>query len=968
MAQTAAPPRPAASPVRARFDRFELDEENASLTCDGKAVALPPTPFAVLCALVRQQGSLVTKNGLLDEVWGHRYVTESVLKTVIGKVRTALRDDARQPRFIETVSRRGYRFIASTVPTGGTGWAQNAQPAAAPGDDDFIARADELARLGAAWGGACDGKRSIVWLAGDPGIGKTTLIERFVTSLGDVACVRGQCVEQYGAGEPYLPVLEALAELCRRDAAAVAVLRAVAPAWLVQLPWLSTAEEREVLRRELAGLGADRMLREMAEFVDRYTERNPLLLVTEDLHWSDRSTIQLLDCVARRRGGARFMWLASFRLSEVIALDHPLNRLRHELLVHGLCAELVLDPFSENEVAQYVTRRSPSSAADEGFIRALHERTDGLPLFVAHILSDVAETAQDGESALAATQIEALAVPERLAALIDHYIVRLSDEERSTLSAAAVCGTEFRVDTIALVLESDRAAVAQVCEELARKRLLIAARHAQREGAAQASYSFRHSLFRQVLYERTPSAARTDLHRKAGSALDRERAAGVPVAAAELAMHFERGGDAMTAAGYCTEAAEAALLHYSPGESLMLAERGLHLLERAAPTPERDVLEISLATIAGASAGHLLGESCTEAKVWLQRAYALLENVPGHPMRATLLHLLGVALALRGDYADAISVAERTQALSSVTSDAVLLRAACTIEGQVQMLQGRPRVARESFERGLAAVASSEAKTTRDSLAADPQVTLFGLLALQLLHVGCVETAQQRIAQAQQRARESAQPVAQMIAIWCDALLEVRLGNAERVEALAEQMKMLVEKYALGLGRTAFGWLSGWALARTGRPSEGFRLIRDAYEENVRLGTLSGGSEVLGYGAEALLLAGDLEAADAQLAEALHVAQTLGERIYLPELFVIEASIARARGKRREVVAALRRALAEAREQEAPWLELTPLMELCAAGGASRSDREALAALVEGMPEAKDTQAVSRARGILANG
>ena len=967
MAQTAPPSPPAtATPVRARFDRFELDEENASLTCDGKPVALPPTPFAVLCALVRQQGALVTKNGLLDDVWGHRFVTESVLKTVIGKVRTALHDDARQPRFIETVSRRGYRFIASTVPAGRTGWAQDVRRAAAPGDENFIARADELARLGAAWDGACAGKRSIVWLAGDPGIGKTTLIERFVASLGDVACVRGQCVEQYGAGEPYLPVLEALAELCRRDAAAVALLRVVAPAWLVQLPWLSTAEERDALRRELAGLGADRMLREMAEFVERYTERSPLLVVTEDLHWSDRSTIQLLDYCARRRGGARFMWVASFRLSEVIALEHPLNRLRQELLVHGLCEELVLDPFSESEVAQYVARRSPSAATDEAFVRALHERTDGLPLFVDQILSDVAENAQDGESALAATRIAALAVPERLAALIEHYIVRLSDEERAVLSAAAVCGTEFRVGTIAQVLEADRATVDHACEDLARKRLLITDPRAQRGGAAQPSYSFRHALFRQVLYERTSTGLRTQLHRKAGSALESERAAGVPVASVELAMQFERGGDAMTAAGHYTEAAEAALLNYSPRESLMLAERGLHLLEQAAATPERDILEVSLATIAGASAGHLLGESSPEAKSWLQRAYALLENVPGHPMRATLLHLLGVALFLRGEYADAVSVAERTQALSSVTADAVLLRAACMIEGEVRMLQGRPRVAREWFERGLAAVASNEAQTPRDSLAADPQVTLLGLLALQLLHLGYVETARQRIAQAQQRARESAQPVAQMIAIWCDALLEVRLDNSERVAVLAAQMKALVEKFAVGLGRTAFGWLSGWALARTGRPGEGFRLIRDAYEENVRLEMLTGGSEVVGYGAEALLLAGDLEAAGAQLAEAFRVARALGERIYLPELFVIEARIARAGGKPREAEAALRRALAEAREQEAPWLELAPLMELCAPRGASRGDRDALAALLDRMPEAKDTEAVSKARAILA--
>ena len=101
------------NPVRVRFDRFELDEANARLLRDGKAVALAPTPFAVLCALVRQPGSLLTTNALLDEVWGHQFVTDSVLKTAISELRTALDDDARKPRFIETVSRRGYRFIAA---------------------------------------------------------------------------------------------------------------------------------------------------------------------------------------------------------------------------------------------------------------------------------------------------------------------------------------------------------------------------------------------------------------------------------------------------------------------------------------------------------------------------------------------------------------------------------------------------------------------------------------------------------------------------------------------------------------------------------------------------------------------------------------------------------------------------------------------------------------------------------------
>jgi DNA-binding winged helix-turn-helix (wHTH) protein len=108
--------RPAVlNPVRVRFDAFELDESNALLLRDGKAVTLAPKPLGVLCALARRPGSLLTTNALLDDVWGHQFVTDSVLRTAISELRTALDDDARKPRFIETVSRRGYRFIAATI-------------------------------------------------------------------------------------------------------------------------------------------------------------------------------------------------------------------------------------------------------------------------------------------------------------------------------------------------------------------------------------------------------------------------------------------------------------------------------------------------------------------------------------------------------------------------------------------------------------------------------------------------------------------------------------------------------------------------------------------------------------------------------------------------------------------------------------------------------------------------------------
>src|ERR1700757_1002171 len=175
--------------VRVRFDRFELDEANARLLRDGRAVALAPTPFAVLCALVRQPGSLLSTNALLDEVWGHQYVTDSVLRTAISELRTALDDDARKPRFIETVSRRGYRFIAapSAIPAA-RGGQPNISGLAAVHAPHFIGRAEPLSRLHRAWDIACSGKRAVVWIAGEPGIGKTTLIEQFIASLGDVAC------------------------------------------------------------------------------------------------------------------------------------------------------------------------------------------------------------------------------------------------------------------------------------------------------------------------------------------------------------------------------------------------------------------------------------------------------------------------------------------------------------------------------------------------------------------------------------------------------------------------------------------------------------------------------------------------------------------------------------------------------------------------------------------------------------
>jgi DNA-binding winged helix-turn-helix (wHTH) protein/tetratricopeptide (TPR) repeat protein len=947
-----------------RFDRFELDEANASFLRDGKAVPLAPTPFAVLCALVRQPGSLLTKQALLDEIWGHQFVSESVLKTVISDLRTLLEDDARQPRFIETVSRRGYRFIAITA-AASPHTAAGAQTVATLQAGSLVGRREALSQLHAVWDLARGGKRSIVWVAGEPGIGKTTLIEYFIASLADATCIRGQCVEQHGGGEPYLPVLEALGELCRRDGAAAPLLRAVAPTWLLQLPWLSSAEERDALRRELAGIGADRALREIGEFLDRYTEQRPLLLVTEDLHWSDRATIQLIDYIARRRGSARLMWLASFRLAEVVALDHPLNPLRRELRLHGLCDEIVLDPFSGAEVAEYLARRAPSIPVDEAFVRALQERTDGLPLFVASVASELAaRPARSPEDPAPAAQIARMAVPENLAAIIDRYIARLGDEQRTMLSAAAVCGVEFGVSIVADATGREVAWVGQTCDELQHESFWLTAPRRDENGVSEATYSFRHALFRQVLYERTTPFRRTQLHLNVGTALERERTAGSTVAAAELAAHFERGRETMKAAQYFSEAAEAALLHFSPAECRALAEHGLGLLDRAPVSTARTALEIALATLSGVATSHLLGFSSNEAKDALVRAHALLGEVPQHRMRGLLLHSLGITLVTRAEYVEALAMAERSDVLSAATDDPVLRLGVCIVQGDVLMLQGEPSRARSWFERGLSAIASLDT-SSENLFLADPQITMLVLLAVQLLHLGLVESGRRRLHEAHALMREGAQPIAQMIAIWFEAVFELRLGNAERVAGLAQKGETLVDEFALAQGRTAFRWFRGWAIARLGQPREGYALIREAYEENTRLGMLSGASETLGYAAEALLLAGDLDGARRELDQALHISEKLGERIYLPQLLLTEAAIARGQGNSRIASDSVQRAIAEARQQGAAWYELLAMMELIEHADATSEDRQVFAALVSQLPETSDTVAFSRAQALL---
>ena len=195
-------------------------------------------------------------------------------------------------------------------------------------DSGVVDRETELTVLRQALARALSGRRGVVAICGEPGVGKSTLVEAFMEESSrreGILVGFGQCVEHRGPGEPYLPVLEAIASLADGpdQERIVAELARRAPTWLAELPWLLDADELEGLRRRILGATRDRMLREMIEALEAMSNERPLALVLEDLHWADPSTLDLIGAIARRRRPARLLIAVTYQPADSGAAARP---------------------------------------------------------------------------------------------------------------------------------------------------------------------------------------------------------------------------------------------------------------------------------------------------------------------------------------------------------------------------------------------------------------------------------------------------------------------------------------------------------------------------------------------------------------------------------------------------------------------------------------------------------------------
>jgi DNA-binding winged helix-turn-helix (wHTH) protein len=534
---------------RLAFGDYCLDLGSERVLRGAAPVALTPKAFAVLAHLAARPEQLVTKEELLDAVWPDTHVGDAVLKVVVHELRQALDDDARAPRYIATVHRRGYRFVATVAtvapvdaePAGRPPAAAAPVAAAGPG---LIGRDEELGRLRRAYQRACAGERQLVFVSGEGGIGKTALIDAFATTVLDAGTLRarGQCLEHHGSGEAYLPILEALAAICRADPQGefVETLRRQAPTWLAQLPGGGGATAGAATSRE-------RMQRELADALDVLTAAVPLVVMLEDMHWSDASSVDLLSRVAHRREPARLLVVVTYRPVEVILARHPLKPIKQRLEQQRLCEEIRLAHFGTAEVERYLAARfggqpTPSLAA------AVFERTAGNPLFVVTLVDDLAARrwlVADGATPCLAVPVERVreAVPEGLREMIEVQLERLPADHVAYLEAASVVGEEFPSAALADALGLPRAAAEAACEAEQRQsgHLLPDGVATLADGSICGRYRFAHALHRDVVFQRIGRPRRLALHRAVGEWLETQGAS-----PAELARHFVEAADAGT--------------------------------------------------------------------------------------------------------------------------------------------------------------------------------------------------------------------------------------------------------------------------------------------------------------------------------------------------------------------------------------------------------------------------------------
>ncbi len=903
------------------FGPFVLDTRNQRLLRGTHELRLRPKSFAVLHHLVRRAGDLVSKDELLKKVWAGTAVSDSVLKVCVREIRSALGEDAEAPRYVQTEPRRGYRFIATIAD------AATAPPRDEARGDPFatvVGRMAELEKL-TDWLATVErGERKIIFVTGEAGVGKTTLIDLFVeraAARDRMRAARGQCLERHGQGEAYLPVLEALGRLCREPGGdrLTELLRRYAPTWLVQMPAQVPDTELEALQRRVAGTTHERMLREITEAIEALAAESGLVLVLEDLQWSDYSTLELISYLAHRRERVRLMLIGTYRPAQVALTKHPLLAVKQELHVHGQCEELAVGFLSEAEVEEYLRRRITERRLPVGIANTIHRRTEGNALYMVSLLDFalaeglLEDAPPDGSADADALTALERGVPDSLRQMIEKQIDAVAGSARPLLEAASVAGPEFCAAAVAAGAKAQPEEVEKQCDGLATRGYLLRRRHVEEwpDGTVSAGYGFIHGFYHQVLYEQMGDAQRVRMHRLIGERKEAawgERARDI---AGELAAHFEHGRDSRRAIAYHRQAAANALARSADREAAAHLGQGLELLQGLPASRERDREELLLQLSLGPVLQRLEGPGAPESARAYERAQELRRAVGTDEPHAELMPaLLGLAAThlVRGDLTPGEELAARLVETARRSQDPAAVAQAEVALGNVQLWRGNLAAAREHLESSLAATARNAPNFSVAFYPFDAHVRALSGLGVVLWQLGYPEQARRRSREALAVAAQASVVFDATAAQVFSAMVSQIRRDVEATRTDAEAAMAVAREHGFALFEAAATTLVGWAVVESGDRAAGRAIVRDGIAAWRAAGARILEPYLLGLLADACGRCGDTDEGLRALDDAQAAIEASGGRLFEPEVHRLRGELLLQTGTRASRGSAPRRA------------------------------------------------------------
>ncbi len=908
---------------------LRLDLRNQRLEQQGRVVELRPKSWELLKYMAARPAQLLGKEELVQAVWGDTVVTDASLNQAVRELRKALGDDARSPRYIETVHRRGFRFLVE--PAGAEGAIAPLQVGSQL--SGLFGRSQDISTLNEILASAMAGQRQLCFVTGEPGIGKTSLVREFLGSLAEHPAARplvgwGQCIDQMGEGEPYLPILEALDRLARGPAGAEVRehLRRCAPMWLVQMPWLLPADH--AYDSQLLAATPTRMLREFCIFLETLAADTPLVLWLEDLHWSDRATINLLDALSRRQESARLLILVSYRPVDAAIRHAPVRQLKQSLLQQGKATELSLELLTRDAVAEYLASR----VEDEGLLASLTglicELSDGNPLFMVTLVDyliakQVLVRGEGGWSLQSSLEAIRKTSPQSLLGIIELQLEQASAQEIALLETASVLGTRFPAQALAGMLEQELDSVELVCDQLAEHYQFLVATGSVEwpDNSVGQGYLFLHDVYRRVLYDRLSPARRQHLHLLAGRTIEAGYPAQIDEVTAELALHFEIGRNPQRAVYHLRLAAERAQQRAAAGEAVGYLNRALLQVAEFPNSVESEECELELRLFLSRVLITAVAYTGVEPEQNLQRALELCEHLDAWDSEHILLTQQSLSLLLQGD----IEAAEHTLARARKTlksiDDPVLLSHERVVSGISALVRGQLPTAEKRFKHGVELLADVDLRESVRLFGHDSASGALGFSALSAWVMGRPQEAQRRAKLALSRAESIGIPQVQAIALDLALSVEHLRRDVKAARPLADALDACLDKYSVEYPYCRPICSRNWLLLQTGDSVAAMASMRRDIENMVT--ARAGLFFPLMYitMAEACLAAGTvmdgLEAIDKAL-----LITSRGERLLEAEVWRLKGELLRLDEKHEQAEQCYRTALTVADEQSALALEL----------------------------------------------